>query len=228
MSQLSKCMALTRMLTFHGLGVGIAAVLTRGIEELVHLLEGERVVQCLQRVDRGHHGAAFKACMGEETHKHTVAPPLHLSYETWRHSNIARSTAPFQCDITQRRKIDIGRPPGHSARTMPKSSQSFTQKYQAIEQLDQGQALRLEWRTVHTSCPEALCCVTTGFSHTNRPVQPINPLTYSAARNNTTMEVTAPHTKTRNVWGQAMSHPVIHFPECMLSAFSPNCPTVVT
>lgn len=40
--------------------MGLAAALTHRVEELVHLLQRERVVQRLQRVDRGHHGAAFK------------------------------------------------------------------------------------------------------------------------------------------------------------------------
>ena len=81
-------MALSRRPTLHGLDVGLAAALTHRVQELVHLLEGQRVVQRLQRVDGGHHGAAFKACSrggerpgrGEhgKTNKNTnrVAPPL--------------------------------------------------------------------------------------------------------------------------------------------------------
>lgn len=44
----------------HGLGVRLAAARTHRVEELVHLLQRERVVQRLQRIDGGHHGAAFK------------------------------------------------------------------------------------------------------------------------------------------------------------------------
>lgn len=50
-------------LTSAGPGVGgISSTLTHSTQELVNLLEGQRVVQRLQRVDRGHHGAAFKTC----------------------------------------------------------------------------------------------------------------------------------------------------------------------
>lgn len=162
----------------------------------------------------------------ERTHKLTVAPPLHLSYETWRYRIIARSPAAFQCDITRRRKT-LGVPQGTLQGPCQNSAESFTQKYQTIEQLDQGQALRLEWRTVHTSCPEALCCVTTGFSHTSRPVRPINPLTYSAAQNNTTMEVTVPHKNKECMRSsnESSSHP---FPRMHAVSLLPNCQNVVT
>lgn len=66
------------MPTFHGLGMGLTAALTHGIEELVHLLERERVVQCLQWVDRGHHGAAFIAC-SRERERDTNTQSYHLS-----------------------------------------------------------------------------------------------------------------------------------------------------
>lgn len=46
---------------FHGLGMDLTAALTHCVEKLVHLLQGERVVQRFQWVDRGHHGAAFKS-----------------------------------------------------------------------------------------------------------------------------------------------------------------------
>lgn len=50
-------------LTSAGPGVGgISSTLTHSTQELVNLLEGQRVVQRLQWVDRGHHGAAFKTC----------------------------------------------------------------------------------------------------------------------------------------------------------------------
>lgn len=65
--------------TFHGFGVGLAAALTHRVEELVHLLQWQWVVQRLQRVDRGHHGAAFKPCSTDsgETETQPIVPLLH-------------------------------------------------------------------------------------------------------------------------------------------------------
>lgn len=48
--------------TFHGFGVGLAAALTHRLQEFVHLLQRQRVVQRLQRIDGGHHGVAFEPC----------------------------------------------------------------------------------------------------------------------------------------------------------------------
>ena len=58
--------------TFHCFGVGLTAALTHVVEELVHLLQWERVVQRLQRVDRGHHGAAFKPCSTNRRDRNTA------------------------------------------------------------------------------------------------------------------------------------------------------------
>lgn len=86
----SYCWSTIGRSTFHGLGVGLAAALTHRVEELVHLLQWERVVQRLQRVDRGHHGAAFKPCSTDRRGRNTAdltasasvgggAPTLQLS-----------------------------------------------------------------------------------------------------------------------------------------------------
>lgn len=58
--------------TFHGLGVGLAAALTHLVEKLVHLFQWQQVVQRLQWVDRGHHGAAFKACSTDRGDRNTA------------------------------------------------------------------------------------------------------------------------------------------------------------
>lgn len=55
-------------LTSGGPRVWVPCALTHCTEELVDLLQGQGVVQCLQRIDGWHHGAAFKSCSrGEET-----------------------------------------------------------------------------------------------------------------------------------------------------------------
>lgn len=50
------------LLTFEPLELCLAPVLTQCREELVHLLEGQWVVQRLQWIDGGHQGATFKPC----------------------------------------------------------------------------------------------------------------------------------------------------------------------
>lgn len=59
-------------------GVLISCALAHGAEELVDLFEGQRVVQRLQWVNGGHHGAAFKACSRAEERRcpeaHQEAP----------------------------------------------------------------------------------------------------------------------------------------------------------
>lgn len=60
----------------HGFGVGRTAALAHRVEKLVHLLQGEQVVQRLQRVDRGHHGAAFESCSSDRSSTITAG---HLS-----------------------------------------------------------------------------------------------------------------------------------------------------
>lgn len=74
----SECLASPCRSTFHGLGVGLAAALAHRVEELVHLLQREQVVQRLQLVDGRHHGASFKPCIVDsgETQTQTFAPPL--------------------------------------------------------------------------------------------------------------------------------------------------------
>jgi len=71
--------------TLHGLGVGLTAALAHRVQELVHLLERQRVVQRLQWVDRGHHRAAFKPCRraggGTQGTQTQVAPPFHQELE---------------------------------------------------------------------------------------------------------------------------------------------------
>lgn len=51
-----------RPLTFEPLELCLTPVLAQRREELVHLLEGQWVVQCLQWIDGGHQGATFKPC----------------------------------------------------------------------------------------------------------------------------------------------------------------------
>src|SRR4029434_6203627 len=66
-------------ITLQSPGVSVLHVRTDGGEELVHLLERERVVERLQRVDGGNHGAAFKSCsQGKHTQTHTVSNTLLL------------------------------------------------------------------------------------------------------------------------------------------------------
>lgn len=63
-------------LTFHGFGLGLTA-LAHLSEKLFHLLQGEQVVQCLQWVNRWHHGATFESCnpeRGREREKQPVVP----------------------------------------------------------------------------------------------------------------------------------------------------------
>lgn len=55
-------------------GVLISSALTHGAEELVDLFQGQRVVQRFQRVNGGHHGAAFEACSRAEE---TRCPEAH-------------------------------------------------------------------------------------------------------------------------------------------------------
>lgn len=66
-------------LTSAGPRVRISGTLAHPAQELVDLLQGQRVVQRLQRVDRGHHGAAFEACRGGETRR----PQAHQLSVSW-------------------------------------------------------------------------------------------------------------------------------------------------
>lgn len=52
-----------RPLTFEPLELGLTPVLAQRCEELIYLLEGQRVVQCLQWIDGRHQGATFKPCI---------------------------------------------------------------------------------------------------------------------------------------------------------------------
>lgn len=85
--------------TFHSFGVGLTAALTHVVEELVHLLQWKRVVQRLQRVDRGHHGAAFKPCSTDRRDRNTAGRTTSPSDEEeeegeewWRYSYLCMST----------------------------------------------------------------------------------------------------------------------------------------
>lgn len=55
-------------LTSGGPRVRIPRAVAHAGEELVDLFQRQRVVQRLQRIDGGHHGAAFEACGAEERH----------------------------------------------------------------------------------------------------------------------------------------------------------------
>lgn len=65
-------------LTSGGPGVCVPCALTHGGEELVDLFQREAVVQRLQGIDGGHHGAALKACSrgekpGPQVHQPSVS-----------------------------------------------------------------------------------------------------------------------------------------------------------
>ncbi len=68
-------------------GVGIFCILTHSRQELVHLLEWEWVVEGLQGVDGGHHGAAFKTCRWEKWWEKTVLNP-DISMHPEGHSSL--------------------------------------------------------------------------------------------------------------------------------------------
>lgn len=48
--------------TYAGPRLGVGAAPRQSGQEIADLAKGEAVVQCLQWVDAGHHGAAFKPC----------------------------------------------------------------------------------------------------------------------------------------------------------------------
>lgn len=86
-------------LTFEPLELRLAPVLTQRREELVHLLEGQWVVQCLQWIDGGHQGATFKPCSRFQitnsfSRSHHYGYPFELLYT--RHIT---SIKPTSCDL---------------------------------------------------------------------------------------------------------------------------------
>ncbi len=105
-----KNIKIINWLTFEPLELCLAYVLTHCGEELVHLLEGQRVVQCLQWIDGGHQGATFKPCTNtwSKTQTHLVAAiitdtpwtQIKLLYGVWSqplvtHKHCMANQTPF-------------------------------------------------------------------------------------------------------------------------------------